>query len=129
MRISDWSSDVCSSDLRIGAARLKGAGRIDVQPLADRALDDIVADGEAARPFVEIERDARADVEDVIFGDDAVLARRQIIDRPAVVGDPLDLVEAVEGDDRVAADGRRVPRSEEHKSELQSLMRTSDAVF
>src|SRR3546814_5675407 len=93
MRISDWSSDVCSSDLRIGAARLKGAGRIDVQPLADRALDDIVADGEAARPFVEIERDARADVEDVIFGDDAVLARRQIIDRPAVVGDPLDLVE------------------------------------
>src|SRR3546814_5100452 len=78
-------------------------------PSTTLCRSDIVADGEAARPFVEIERDARADVEDVIFGDDAVLARRQIIDRPAVVGDPLDLVEAVEGDDRVAADGRRVP--------------------
>src|SRR3546814_6109334 len=55
MRISDWSSDVCSSDL------------------------------------------------------DAILARRQIIDRPAVVGDLLDLVEAIEGDDRVAADRRCVP--------------------
>src|SRR3546814_18928179 len=32
MRISDWSSDVCSSDLRIvdhGAARRRGPGRVD----------------------------------------------------------------------------------------------------
>src|SRR3546814_11218340 len=35
MRISDWSSDVCSSDLALGAARRTDDGQ---QCLADRAI-------------------------------------------------------------------------------------------
>src|SRR3546814_13118106 len=35
MRISDWSSDVCASDVPAGAVRLAHARRIDVQQRSD----------------------------------------------------------------------------------------------
>src|SRR3546814_9116888 len=93
MRISDWSSDVCSSDL----------------PIADRH-DRIEMVGEsgliACRKFV-----APIDL-DVVFGGERGVGRR----RP----DENELfLEQEFGDDR----------SEEHTSELQSLMRSSYAVF
>src|SRR3546814_6263504 len=98
MRISDWSSDVCSSDL------------------LDRALRDQHAVGAVAR------EDARTDeltgqqrrVRIREFGAQRRGARR-FIDRQ---------IEEIEvADDRIGA------RSEEHTSELQSLMRISYAVF
>src|SRR3546814_2102761 len=90
MRISDWSSDVCSSDL-VGQ-RLGLAG---IRPHAAAAEG-----GAAAR---------------VVNGDDGLQAAQGIVTED-------DLLVAVE-----------FPvlenRSEEHTSELQSLMRISYAVF
>src|SRR3546814_1746545 len=84
MRISDWSSDVCSSDLRKGAGRR--SHRI---------------------PGITWRRTRRGDAHRV----DRRARPRSTADRPG---------------------GRRpslAGRSEEHTSELQSLMRISYAVF
>src|SRR3546814_5942583 len=86
MRISDWSSDVCSSDLLCLRARGIGFGE---QALALRA----------ARKRL-IKRAGRIGVRD-----------RRVIDRDGA---------------RIEAG---IARSEEHTSELQSLMRISYAVF
>src|SRR3546814_10073201 len=94
MRISDWSSDVCSSDLQIVGISL--IRRRQGKPAAAEPMDDI-------------------------FDDRAGLAENQIVMR----------------DDRRRSErrqrlvgGRRCPgRSEEHTSELQSLMRSSYAVI
>src|SRR3546814_8128840 len=85
MRISDWSSDVCSSDLRALMIRSEL-----VQMLADENPD---------------------------------LALRDV---EAIVSTFFDEITA-----RLADDGRVElrGRSEEHTSELQSLMRISYAVF
>src|SRR3546814_8097446 len=105
MRISDWSSDVCSSDLLalvgteedhvaiFGAAAFEHAGqRGIVQILDDRRLQTITALG-------------------LVFDDDVRESACTIdLDEFGVLVD-------------VAA------RSEEHTSELQSLMRISYAVF
>src|SRR3546814_3651099 len=117
MRISDWSSDVCSSDLAGAAAHARevigvrrGAGGVDGgQPVG--ALDAVL----------------RARLLDVGGGDAQV----------AVVGDARldDLPQAVVEEEVPPADARDVlriggcGRSEEHTSELQSLMRISYAVF
>src|SRR3546814_1388341 len=82
MRISDWSSDVCSSDLR-GRAWIISLDQL-AHPEADEELHDEI-DGQRDR-------------------------------------DPDDV--AGDGDDLAALE-----RSEEHTSELQSLMRISYAVF
>src|SRR3546814_19008356 len=50
MRISDWSSDVCSSDLAAAAQAAPAADRIDVDAQAARRLQDRRADREAAAP-------------------------------------------------------------------------------
>src|SRR3546814_10174471 len=94
MRISDWSSDVCSSDL---PAAIAGHDRLVRRVLRPQAGH------EAAALIVEQDRGPRVG----FFGDEAAIDRR----------DPLRMadIEAV--------------RSEEHTSELQSLMRISYAVF
>src|SRR3546814_981788 len=102
MRMSDWSSDVCSSDL---------IAPIDAdQHLAfGRAPDHTVRRG-------RLDRDARQ-----LRGGVDQRFERQIDPRrddPAQIG-------AVGAD---MVEGRR-GRSEEHTSELQSLMRISYAVF
>src|SRR3546814_3242888 len=116
MRISDWSSDVCSSDLLLrkqeGAALIRhgfGAVRqnaVDRERLGDRFLPDI------ADPFGKLVRHAQ-------------LFRREG-DLDAAVGD--DLIRHV-----LTIDSAKLraglDRSEEHTSELQSLMRNSYAVF
>src|SRR3546814_9253859 len=86
MRISDWSSDVCSSDLAGGRARAAdGAGRLG----RDRGVPP-------RDPAPAFRRDPAADL-------------RQLRQLPQ--------------------SARRDRRSEEHTSELQSLMRISYAVF
>src|SRR3546814_6776203 len=90
MRISDWSSDVCSSDLKVRRLPLP-RGETDI--FHDRLCDD------------------------------------QIVDSPEPVlrlGHPL--AEPL-GVQRVLVGIERRQRSEEHTSELQSLMRISYAVF
>src|SRR3546814_10384555 len=90
MRISDWSSDVCSSDLRCTQAEGAGAG------------DGGQADG-AHR--------LSACADEIRAGHHAAGTGRRTERGPGEAG-PV---------------GR--DRSEEHTSELQSLMRTSYAVF
>src|SRR3546814_5197417 len=109
MRISDWSSDVCSSDLAdlqrvalgLRSARLcladlvrNAADRLDM--VADLVRDDIGLRGVArgAELAVEFAEEGGVEIDALIGG-------------------------AVEG----------THRSEEHTSELQSLMRISYAVF
>src|SRR3546814_2322378 len=95
LRISDWSSDVCSSDLKLDIGRLArfGLGR----EVGDGALEPL------RKP--------------VTFS----------LERPRLpAGEkPADKTADGEGNE---SDNKRC-RSEEHTSELQSLMRISYAVF
>src|SRR3546814_6728964 len=107
MRISDWSSDVCSSDLD-GHAHFLGGARID-----GRFVDDDVAPLQIAA-----DRLARR------------LQRREHgplvhVDRG---GDSHDVEVSVPQRVRIGRESE-MTRSEEHTSELQSLMRISYAVF
>src|SRR3546814_10079358 len=112
MRISDWSSDVCSSDLN--------------------ALRKVVAEGAGPRAFEKI------------FEDDALYANgdKGAASLPIFSGNHdmgrigHFLLQAVRGkisDDellrRATLANALLLRSEEHTSELQSLMRISYAVF
>src|SRR3546814_4930796 len=96
MRISDWSSDVCSSDLHLVVI----AGDIDDVRAALGALHDA------------------ADDRIVPLGPVKALLQSPAVDDVAdqVEDIAVDVIEEIE-------------RSEEHTSELQSLMRISYAVF
>src|SRR3546814_3723716 len=111
MRISDWSSDVCSSDL-VGDA----ADR--VAHVVGRSLD-VAVEGE-----LHVHR--RAPVAAARLDDlDALDARQRVFEHLGDAG--LDHRRRGAGVVDVDRDDRR--RSEEHTSELQSLMRISYAVF
>src|SRR3546814_10181023 len=116
MRISDWSSDVCSSDLR---TRRRRAGTIAK---------------ERGRHLAAIDRHQVEFGTKAAHRDQRPLAARPV-DRHA--GDALERFGEVGvrefadvfGGDRVHDALRLTLRSEEHTSELQSLMRISYAVF
>src|SRR3546814_2044262 len=128
MRISDWSSDVCSSDLTAD------------QTAGTPSADSIVTFTPAALPlFHDWNTDAHAAAllsETAGFSIDRLSARRNSIpnsfmptparnrDRPKGMRTP---VQARSAQRRTPSSMR--PRSEEHTSELQSLMRISYAVF
>src|SRR3546814_7142256 len=100
MRISDWSSDVCSSDLLVALST------------------DYVFDGTKAEPYQEWDEPNPQSVygRSKLAGERAALAHAPgcAIVRTAWV---------------CGAHGHNMVRSEEHTSELQSLMRISYAVF
>src|SRR3546814_650769 len=108
MRISDWSSDVCSSDLAYTHVNDRFA------PFASRTIPATVSEApylldgltmnEAGRRIEEQYADTGG-FTDHLFGISAMLGYRLVL--------------------RI----RDLPRSEEHTSELQSLMRISYAVF
>src|SRR3546814_9240676 len=100
MRISDWSSDVCSSDL--------------VVVFGPRAAEHIVGQSGV------VSENTRDVVAPILPGE-----RRNACDRPVST---RTCHRAACGCARAAA-VRGPPRSEEHTSELQSLMRISYAVF
>src|SRR3546814_4179777 len=136
MRISDWSSDVCSSDLQHVAqvlAHLVGLVPC-LQPVA-RSHEELVANRHVQVRAVDVYKQ-------VVF-------QQRHLERPA---DELGRVRAVDltvqrekhGNvvlevlalevllcllHAMSARTRLEDRSEEHTSELQSLMRTSNAVF
>src|SRR3546814_4196997 len=135
MRISDWSSDVCSSDLGLEhhqrrpqsrldlleQGRLKG-GKVFEAEFGDEARDGGVADSRALRearcaPQSGHRIIGEQQLDDPRFGArqaDAAAAQ-QILDRHLPV--------------RWSPVRWSIVRSEEHTSEHQSLMRTSYAVF
>src|SRR3546814_4082442 len=117
MRISDWSSDVCSSDL---FAEGEVRGDDDAGPLIELA-DEV----EQQLPSRAGERQITELVEH-----DQVEPRQLRRQGPAFA-DPGLLFEACHQIDGVEVAGASAPshdiRSEEHTSELQSLMRISYA--
>src|SRR3546814_7861437 len=132
MLISDWSSDVCSSDLDLDRHHLRvaeqrvlvleqrhgGLVEREVQLLVDVGVRRPVAAGAVARDQVA----------DVGVGDgDEVAARRieRVQEQPRLPGQRPAVAEHLPAAVREVAQ----ERSEEHTSELQSLMRTSYAVF
>src|SRR3546814_4528028 len=109
MRISDWSSDVCSSDLvGVGGRDRAGARQREAEGFGDGRHGGGSAHGHAVSIGA---RDAALDADPFLLGD---LAGAPLIPVPEGVG---------AGAEHLAA------RSEEHTSELQSLMRISYAVF
>src|SRR3546814_5359866 len=123
MRISDWSSDVCSSDLTDA-----GGDRADLQPLAhapEHAGGDLRQQG-AGEDVVDV---AGAGVDLGAARGHRVDQRVVVVEAGAVVGAdaPGDLAQLQAHDLAHVVVAQR--RSEEHTSELQSLMRSSYAVF
>src|SRR3546814_10280188 len=114
MRISDWSSDVCSSDL-------EGRGLVVVLLGQQRAGDVDEAPARPYRPGSGTQQVAlRGLVALQVGGGQA----------PARIGmAPPGTAAAAGRIDQHAVEGSLQLRSEEHTSELQSLMRISYAVF
>src|SRR3546814_5201709 len=122
MSISDWISDVCSSDLIDQPLGIVAA----FEELAQRIEEDRPADQEALRdvaPHHRKERQRRLRFDP--FGGHLHLERVREIDRRA--DDQRIAVAAGELEHEHLVDLEF--RSEEHTSELQSLMRISYAVF
>src|SRR3546814_1244746 len=113
MRISDWSSDVCSSDLLDEEI----VQREPVARRVDARVDDIAA-GEVNAPRHAIEEPR------MIRGEHHHQRRAAI-----VVGNRRDVERSVTRLPDMDQIGGDHLRSEEHTSELQSLMRITYAVF
>src|SRR3546814_4429372 len=123
MRISDWSSDVCSSDLIPGvqllntgntgnSLNIRGIGSGSENPAFEQSVATFVDDTYIGRgkmlssTFMDLERiEVLKGPQTTYFGNNAISGALNII--------------------------TKIPdfRSEEHTSELQSLMRISYAVF
>src|SRR3546814_4530444 len=125
MRISDWSSDVCSSDLHL------------TRPAAQRHLvDDGVLAGDLDRHRIDIGRNgAAAECAPGGKGEHprAGAKVKDVAERRSACGQPVEHREAARRR-RMLPRAERTSRfdqkrSEEHTSELQSLMRNSYAVF
>src|SRR3546814_7322365 len=116
MRISDWSSDVCSSDLLFAVIERLGEVAWLVAPNSIHYW--YVADWQARYPAART----------LAVPGLAEKAKRDFRIDALLEGPALPIPEGLAG---VLVPGTMVSeaRSEEHTSELQSLMRTSYAVF
>src|SRR3546814_2218837 len=115
MRISDWSSDVCSSDLFGGEEFVVGLPNHDLHDAVEVAesLRRALVESPCGTQGHSIRISASVGVHTVTPGSvDSIDAALEIADRALYAA---------------KANGR--DRSEEHTSELQSLMRISYAVF
>src|SRR3546814_1646152 len=110
MRISDWSSDVCSSDLVPGLANFW------IPPIRNRI--DMLATGIKSPVGIKV---AGSDLAAI----DQTAKRIETVVK-TVPGVASALAERLTGGRYIDVD---IDRSEEHTSALQSLMRISYAVF
>src|SRR3546814_7821603 len=129
MRISDWSSDVCSSDLGF-----EGFGQRRLAQLRSqcdlRQADDRNADF-TGRAFGDAAVHRRGGID---HGVDRAVGVDQIADHAFVAASSAAFRAAIvlglsSNSRNSGGKGLSQGRSEEHTSELQSLMRTSYAVF
>src|SRR3546814_6599300 len=127
MRISDWSSDVCSSELGGDHPKQRHSHRDGVNEPVGTLAEALVEPG-SERPARQQEMTAD---EGQSGGDQRVGALEHGAHYEAVPLPPSSLnVPAAAGEKRVTRRGSCAnQRSEEHTSELQSLMRISYAVF
>src|SRR3546814_10023486 len=130
MRISDWSSDVCSSDLhdvcadrsvQFGKRQARGRYRFAVTKIARQFRQQFGVDGaeqplDLAAPLWT--RDGRVDQADTQIG-------RSLFEMKA--GEVRSVIDVQDVGNAAYRPGRI--RSDEHTSELQSLMSISYAVF
>src|SRR3546814_3124923 len=107
MRISDWSSDLCSSDLVVRLALRHAFNHVEQDDVAEFLLR-----GEQRQRSADI---PGSDQSDLLASHGA---RHSFVASPALVQRPAG-----------ARANAPLRRSEEHTSELQSLMRISYAVF
>src|SRR3546814_10319729 len=137
MRISDWSSDVCSSDLvddpedfkdrHITVVGSGDAGIENALGVAEEALENRVTILNRSKDFA---RAKAKNVSDMMEAGENGLMSIRTETQPKKVEPGWLTLETPNGDEKIACDVivARL-RSEEHTSELQSLMRTSYAVF
>src|SRR3546814_2961821 len=131
MRISDWSSDVCSSDLKDVAATVGDGVVRNVAPRRARPIGRHVSSGHQLKGGAAIAAEAN--------GKHRLILRRKIEEDRGEAGRkrPDRRIDHRARQPKlefagIAAPGMRVDvlqRTEEHTSELQSLMRSSYAVF
>src|SRR3546814_4903515 len=127
MRISDWSSDVCSSDLIIEVDRIS---RLESQPFETEHHHEIAAieRNHIGRHMAGIGKIAPG----LRFSGQnppGRLARRQLGGGASHARNPCASSPRPAAANRNCRPTSRGSRSEEHTSELQSLMRISYAVF
>src|SRR3546814_4929901 len=108
--MGDWSSDVCSSDLEDHA---EAGGEFGEALGEDKAVAGLVAGQQQAAGH--------------LVGD--MLQRRLLDDAAGAVEQAVLDAEVLQDLDVLGGIVEALLRSEEHTSELQSLMRTSYAVF
>src|SRR3546814_9180925 len=122
MRISDWSSDVCSSDLAIA---IEFKSKADIEKHKGKLRGKIV--------FLDPEREYKPGTKpDFQRHDEATLEGLQEFSVPADRDEErAERIKKYMERRELAEQVRKflVERSEEHTSELQSLMRISYAVF
>src|SRR3546814_5173756 len=116
MRISDWSSDVCSSDLGLATLSEMLSGAMDIGRMKRISLRIVAIDKAIhGADFIEVFRffieSGQSDI-------DSFTSAQRVFR-----GVPLS------GGGAFTKDTVYLHRSEEHTSELQSLMRTSYSVF
>src|SRR3546814_5828338 len=131
MRISDWSSDVCSSDLpnlanayvfaRLGAREGSASIALLEQQIAARLPADEVAQADSLYAGELGARPSAYRIPQTMLAEAAAIAAEHGVQIAAV-----DNVETG-AETKTATDEGAAPRSEEHTSELQSLMRISYA--
>src|SRR3546814_4501243 len=138
MRISDWSSDVCSSDLIQQDQNLEQLITLQKNGVALGAVDYIGKEIEASGRTTMLQDGAAKFA--YLLPEEAKAASLRIFDSSGslVFHESVDTAEGVHDFawDGHADNGELLPdgeysfeRSEEHTSELQSLMRISYAVF
>src|SRR3546814_4281656 len=122
MRMSDWSSDVCSSDLRDEGARHRKQ-RL-AKPVPARREMPAHSHSPAEKQQIDREEQPHAFTHDGRVPSEKPLSRdaESGQNRPGIGGE-----ENERGERRTAIAPQH--RSEEHTSEFQSLMRISSAAF
>src|SRR3546814_9476800 len=151
MRISDWSSDVCSSDLfavrcghfgdavghycnALATHRSESASHVEqanVRCAQHHGRVRVYRGGDAETPgHIRYGGEAHVDAQLRSYGIDRIGKSGADVDLPIEMARAVARLRAIDFD-RFVHNGRfgRIARSEEHTSELQSLMRISYAVF